>query len=63
MEETIDLPDDTTENIAEETALSHESDYDDELGVPESLDITVNENGEPVAIQEECEDTCDKSEY
>ncbi|XP_058805785.1 phospholipase D2 isoform X2 [Phymastichus coffea] len=62
MEETTDLRDDGAENIAEEIALSHESDYDDELGVPDSLNITVNENGEPVDIQKDCEDTCDKSE-
>lgn len=33
--------------------LSQESEYDDALEVPDSLEITVNENGETVQVQKE----------
>ena len=65
--EVEDLPGDETLNsevpIAEESAMSHDSEYDDFLGVPESLNITVNENGEPVNVEEIQDDTCDLCEY
>lgn len=60
--DSTDLPEDGAQNIAEESAMSHDSEYDDFLGVPDSLDITMNENGEPVSIEEVNEDTCSKGE-
>lgn len=38
-------------NVAEDSALSHDSEYDDFLGVPESLEITINEDGETISIR------------
>ena len=38
-------------NLAEDSALSHDSEYDDFLGVPDSLEITINENGETISIR------------
>lgn len=38
-------------NIAEDSALSHDSEYDDFLGVPDSLEITINEDGETISIR------------
>ncbi|KAJ8679652.1 hypothetical protein QAD02_015439 [Eretmocerus hayati] len=43
---------DTTANIAEESALSHDSEYDDALAVPDSLSVTLNENGEPISLED-----------
>ncbi|XP_023246744.1 phospholipase D2-like [Copidosoma floridanum] len=56
--DTTELPDDATPNL--ENAMSHDSEYDDFLGVPDSLNITVNENGEPISIEEGNADTCDR---
>lgn len=56
-----DAPQYVTQYTTEESAMSHDSEYDDFLGVPES--ITVNENGEPVSIEEIAEDNCDKGEH
>lgn len=33
-----------------ERTMSHDSEYDDALGVPDSLELTINENGEAVNI-------------
>lgn len=39
-------------------ALSQESEYDDALEVPDSLEITVNENGETIQVNKEEETEC-----
>ncbi|XP_031782606.1 phospholipase D2 isoform X2 [Nasonia vitripennis] len=57
-EKSRSVPQYVTQYTTEESAMSHDSEYDDFLGVPES--ITVNENGEPVSIEEITEDNCDK---
>lgn len=55
------VPQYVTQHTTEESAISHDSEYDDFLGVPES--ITVNENGEPVSIEEITEYNCEKGEH
>ncbi|KAG7199959.1 hypothetical protein KM043_014388 [Ampulex compressa] len=60
--ETTDLPKllnkssnkDTVDDCGLQQTISQDSEYDDALGVPDSLEITINENGEPVDIQK-CE--------
>ena len=34
-------------------ALSHDSEYDDTLEVPDSLEITIDEHGETIKIRQE----------
>jgi hypothetical protein len=49
-----------SERNVEESAISQDSEYDDFLGVPESLNINIHENGEPVSIDKVNENIFDK---
>ncbi|XP_011308868.1 phospholipase D2 [Fopius arisanus] len=42
--------------VSEDHGLSHDSEYDDDLGVPDSLDITIMENGESINIPDITDD-------
>ncbi|XP_063987421.1 phospholipase D2 [Diachasmimorpha longicaudata] len=42
--------------ISEDAGLSHDSEYDDDLGVPDSLDITIMENGETINLPDITDD-------
>ena len=61
--EVIDLT--IRQNYAEESAVSHDSDFDDDLGVlPDSLNITVNETGETFQLSaDENDDVCGKGNF
>ena len=50
---------DCVKNMAEDSALSHDSEYDDFLGVPDSLEITINEDGETISIRNDGPETID----
>lgn len=52
----------TTVGPMEERTLSHDSEYDDFLGVPDSLEITINENGEAISLHKENEEQTDNCE-
>lgn len=57
-----DLPDDATQNTVEESALSHDSEFDDLPGFPETTNIAENENEEPNSL-EAVQEICFKGEY
>lgn len=40
--------DEKTDNYTVENLISHDSEYDDALGVPDSLEITINDNDETI---------------
>lgn len=45
--------------MLEESVLSNDSEYDDFLGVPDSLDLTLDDNGQPVNVENVIEDDND----
>ncbi|XP_034170847.1 phospholipase D [Osmia lignaria lignaria] len=53
--------DEKTDNYTVENLISHDSEYDDALGVPDSLEITINDND--VTINPENKEDIDNTEH